>query len=103
MRRVKHEEPWGVEVEEGPLMAIFIGDNGRMPKQPPDPRYLDGKDVDASQGLRGCSITLEHPTPCCGWWALKCERCGHVSIVTAAGRADDPRTITVPCLIASEA
>jgi hypothetical protein len=87
-----------VDVDEAPLSAKFIGDDGRQPTCAPDPRYPDGKDVDAAVGLAGCSITLEHPTPCCGWWLIRCERCTHTSVVTAAGRPDDPRTITVPCL-----
>lgn len=79
------------------LTAIWF-DGRREPKQAPDPRYPDGIDLDyARAGAPSCSIELEHPTKRCGLYIISCDVCGHRVFVTTAGRADDPRSVRLPC------
>lgn len=79
------------------LRAVWI-DGGREPRNPPNPAYPDGIDVDLSNGAtRACSVQLRHPAPRCGTYLVVCRACGVRVAVTTAGRADDPRTVTVAC------
>lgn len=72
------------------------------PKCPSDPAYPDGIDVDASNpGEVSCVTALAYPAKRCGVYAVECTVCGAKIIVTTAGRADDPRTIRIPCKLAS--
>jgi len=65
---------------------------------PPNPAYPEGMDVDASiAGRESCRVDLPYPAPECGTWTITCLHCPFRLIVTAAGRPDDPRTVTVPC------
>jgi len=73
-------------------------DDGRDPKSPPDPSYPDGIDLDLSRGrLNYCETNLMHPTPRCGKYYIKCNKCGITALITTAGRADDPRSIKLAC------
>lgn len=70
----------------------------RLPAQvPPHPDYPFGIAVDISQGGRTCTVALQYPAPGVGTWAILCNICGHVTTVTAAGRADDPTQLTMSC------
>lgn len=74
-------------------------DGGRDPKQPPDPQYPNGIDLDMSRGrLQYCETVLDHPTPRCGKYLIKCRTCGLTVMITTAGRADDPRSVKLACL-----
>jgi hypothetical protein len=70
---------------------------GRTAQHPPDPRYPLGIAVDGSAGRPSCSISLPYPAPCVGKWIIRCDVCDTVSMVTAAGRVDDPHTVRLPC------
>ncbi len=79
------------------LIAKWI-DFEREPQGRPDPNYPDGIDIDVSAGKRpACRIELKHPTPRCGMWQVKCQLCGMSVSLTTAGRADDPKSLVVPC------
>ena len=66
--------------------------------QPPDPKFPAGIDHDISRNKRpACRIALPYPATGIGSWSIKCLRCGFTTICTAAGRADDPRSITIAC------
>ena len=68
------------------------------PQQPSDPRYPDGVDVQsAAPGLPSCKADLPYPAPERLVWSIRCKRCGYRAGVTAAGRPDDPRSVTLPC------
>lgn len=75
---------------------------GRQATQPADPNYPDGVDINAGvpwlpeEGTY-CQIDLPYPAPECGSWRIECATCGLSAVVTAAGRADDPRTFRVMC------
>jgi hypothetical protein len=73
-------------------------DGGREPRQPPDPAYPNGIDLDLTNGHpKFCESALAHPTPRCGQYLIKCRTCGLSVLITTAGRADDPRSIKVAC------
>ena len=79
------------------LDVIWI-DSGREPKQPPDPNYPNGIDLDLSKGrLNYCETMLAHPTPRCGQYLIKCRKCGLSALITTAGRPDDPRSVKLAC------
>jgi len=78
-------------------------DHGRDPQCPPNPRYPDGVDIDASNGAAAtCASPLVHPTPRCGAYIVRCRICGVSAAVTTAGRPDDPRSLKMACKLASK-
>ena len=63
---------------------------------PPDPDYPNGKKI-AIDVQPNCEVSLPYPAPECGQFFVKCKACEAFIIVTAAGRPDDPISVTVPC------
>lgn len=63
---------------------------------PPDPDFPDGKKIDLGI-LPNCEARLPYPAPECGHFLVTCKSCGASVAVTAAGRLDDPVSVTVPC------
>jgi hypothetical protein len=79
-------------------------DSGREPQHAPNPAYPNGVDIDASDGAEtACTIKLPYPAKRCGAYVIDCLVCGTRSGVTTAGRADDPRSIKLPCQIRGHA
>ncbi len=75
-------------------------DGHREPKCLPDADYPDGKDIDISGAVGStCHLDLEYPAPRCGIYVVTCDRCGQRVALTTAGRPDDPRSITIGCLL----
>jgi hypothetical protein len=73
-------------------------DSSREPVCEPDPDFPTGRDVDVSMGIkRACYSALPYPAKRCGYYVVRCNKCGYVAIVTTAGRPDDPRSIRLPC------
>jgi hypothetical protein len=86
------------------IMRIFRGEiewlwRSREPaRNPPDPRYPRGIALDLTKGASvRCSVSLQYPAPGVGTWLIRCEACGWQGAVTAAGRADDPTRVLIPC------
>ena len=79
--------------------AIMFRPSGRGKAQcGPDPKYPTGIDISLSPpGAPSCTAKLPYPAPECGIFIVKCQNCPQVAAVTAAGRADDPRQVTIPC------
>lgn len=74
--------------------------NRRGPPQcPANPAYPDGIDVGADRTKAGpsCKADLPYPAPERLVWMVRCKRCGFSAAVTAAGRPDDPRSVTMNC------
>ncbi len=69
---------------------------GREASQPADPNYPEGIKI-TCDALFKCGTALPYPAPCCGLYVVQCDKCGIRVGVTAAGRADDPNYIEVPC------
>lgn len=76
---------------------VHWNDNMREPRQPPDPNYPDGIDIDNSRNQTSCQAQLPYPAKRCGYYAVKCYKCGITAIVSTAGRRDDPRSVRLPC------
>ena len=73
-------------------------DAKRDPKCPPDPRYPSGVDLDCSNGEKpACKFDLPYPAKRCGYYYVECTKCKTNLIITTAGRADDPLSITMAC------
>jgi hypothetical protein len=73
-------------------------DGNREPVCAPDPAYPNGIDVDFTAGRApACRVSLPYPAQRCGFYMLKCRVCALTMILTTAGRADDPRSVTIPC------
>lgn len=73
-------------------------DSGREPQGAPDPRFPDGMEVDISGGAaRACTVSLPYPARRCGMYAIACSVCGLTSVVSTAGRPDDPRSLKIAC------
>lgn len=71
---------------------------GRAPTQPADPTFPDGMWINATKpGARACAMDLEHPAPSVGHWLVSCDICGLTTVISAAGRADDPSGVTLAC------
>jgi hypothetical protein len=80
-------------------IEVIWFDHGREPQCAPNPEYPQGIDVDLRKNKkqRACVATLKYPAPRCGVWLLACSKCHTSNAVTAAGRVDDPKTVTIPC------
>lgn len=74
-------------------------DAGRTAQEKPDPKFPEGMPVNlAPHALaKTCTRNLPYPAPRCGQYSIRCRVCGFTAIITVAGRADDPRIITMPC------
>jgi hypothetical protein len=73
-------------------------DGGREARSPPDPDYPEGIDLDLSNGaLQTCQTSLPYPAKRCGQYLIVCEACGLTTVVTTAGRVDDPRLVRMRC------
>ena len=81
-------------------MKVVFLDSSRSPQCQPDPRFPTGIDVDLSDGAKlTCTTKLPYPAPRCGMMQVVCGVCGYNTLVTVAGRQDDPRSVKVPCRI----
>lgn len=78
-------------------MKIVWNDSGREPTCAPDPDYPSGKDVRLDFIERKCRTSLPYPAKRCGYYVITCEKCGCTVAITTAGRADDPRSVELPC------
>ncbi len=78
---------------------VHFIDAGREPQEKPNPKYPDGIDVNlAPHALaKQCCRNVPYPAPRCGAYEIKCRVCGFTGVITVAGRADDPRIVTMPC------
>lgn len=79
------------------LKAKWV-DGKREPKCAPDPAFPSGKDMHAAFGSKTCRVELPYPARRCGWYVVSCDKCGQSMILTTAGRADDPKSITIDCI-----
>lgn len=74
-------------------------DSGREPQEKPDPKFPDGRDISLLRHAlqKGCCSNVPYPAPRSGMYRITCRTCGLRVAVTVAGRADDPRTVMLPC------
>lgn len=77
-------------------------DHGREAQCAPNPAHPMGIDLDCSLvGAKSCTVTLPYPARRCGVYVVECAVCGQRNAVTTAGRTDDPRSVKIPCNLAS--
>ena len=80
-------------------LKVSFHPDGRSARRDANPDYPDGihvrivGDVNANT----CRVELLYPAVGCGVWLVECDACGFRGGCTAAGGADDPRSMTVPC------
>jgi hypothetical protein len=82
------------------LIHVHWVDRGYEPKSPPNPDYPDGIDIDLTGGDRvtkSCKTALPYPAKRVGYYVATCGKCGLKTIITTAGRPDDPRSVRLPC------
>jgi hypothetical protein len=73
-------------------------DRYRYPKGQPNPDYPNGIDIDSAKGARkACLVDLPYPAARCGYYMVTCDSCGYHAVITTAGRADDPKSVRLPC------
>ena len=73
-------------------------DKHREPTCPAMPEYPNGIDVTfAKPGQKSCKVDVPYPAKRCGMYVIECEECGLRVAATTAGRADDPRSVRIPC------
>jgi hypothetical protein len=85
---------------DDPLIHVHWVDRGYEPTQPPNPDHPDGIDVDLTGGDRltpGCKTSLPYPAKRVGYYVVTCAKCHMKTIVTTAGRRDDPRSVKLAC------
>jgi hypothetical protein len=81
------------------LTATWV-DRGREPQCPSDPQFPFGVDLDTSGGAENrCQTALPYPAKRCGYFVVSCKDCGLTCCITTAGRADDPRSVTLACKV----
>lgn len=79
------------------LKAVWH-DKGREPQGKANPEFPEGIDLDLSKGAKPtCSTALTYPAPRCGHFFVVCQDCELTTIVSTAGRADDPRSVKMAC------
>ena len=80
------------------MIIKFLSSGRGAARCAPDPTYPNGIALDASSGSkRVCTAILPYPAPECGLWVILCEACPMSVAVTAAGRPDDPTSVTMMC------
>jgi hypothetical protein len=72
-------------------------DRGRDSVCPPNPNYPNGIDVEEHGSEAGCKAELPYPAKRCGLYIVRCTLCGCVTVITTAGRPDDPRSVKLGC------
>lgn len=83
-------------------MKVKWIDYKREPRCAPNPAFPNGIDLDATvEGEKFCQTELPYPAKRCGVYVVECPICGTRVTATTAGRPDDPKSIKVPCKLAS--
>jgi len=81
-----------------PQFSITATARRGPPQCPPNPAFPEGVHrMEAALGVPSCRAELPYPAPERLVWVVRCRRCGLSLAITAAGRADDPRSVTMPC------
>jgi hypothetical protein len=81
-----------------PRFTVDWIDQQRETTQRADPAYPAGCAIDvALDAPQACRVELPYPAARCGLWVVLCRVCGFPIALAAAGRADDPRSVRLPC------
>jgi hypothetical protein len=82
--------------------TITWNGTGRQAQCPTNPNFPDGMDLTLIpptfyMGQKTCKAELPYPAAEIGKHLVHCNVCGLDVVVTAAGRPDDPKSVTVVC------
>jgi hypothetical protein len=83
-----------------PPIHVHWVDRGYEPKSPSNPAYPDGMNHDLTGGDRltkSCKTALPYPAKRCGYYVVTCSKCHVKTIITTAGRPDDPKSVRLAC------
>jgi hypothetical protein len=82
-------------------MQVRWIDRHLEPKNPANPDYPRGVDLDLrhDDDAPSCMTELPYPAKRIGYYLIRCIRCGMDAVITTAGRADDPRSVQLPCKV----
>ena len=75
----------------------FIPSGRGQARCAPNPMYPEGIAIDISEGKPSCLVAIPYPAKECGIFVVKCRFCRLGVALTAAGRADDPISLTMRC------
>lgn len=76
----------------------FVPSGRGKARCPADPSYPNGKEIPPPPNARAtCKVELPYPAPECGYFRVGCKICRNMVLITAAGRADDPVSVQMPC------
>lgn len=76
----------------------FVPSGRGVARCAPNPDYPNGIALYcAKPGEMACKVSLPYPAHECGVWIVRCKSCPMAVAVTAAGRPDDPISVTMPC------
>jgi hypothetical protein len=82
----------------GARFSVDWIDGARVATYPADPSYPDGQAIDvALDAVRACRVELACPAAGVGLWLVVCRGCGYAITLSTAGRADDPKSVRLPC------
>lgn len=88
----------GVVPHQTPRFKILFQPSPGTVMEKPDARYPDGRALDGAHGKEpSCLAILHYPAPGVGAYMIGCKVCGKRMTVTTAGRADDARSVRIPC------
>ena len=97
---------WSAVSDQKPAAAesrflIDWVDLHRESTEPADPAYPDGSAIDvALDAPHACRLQLPCPAARCGQWLITCRDCRFYIALATAGRADDPKSVRLPCRLA---
>jgi hypothetical protein len=84
-------------IAEPRFLADWV-DQHRVSTYPADPSFPIGTAIDvALDAMKACRLELPCPAARCGLWVITCRVCHYSIALATAGRADDPRSVRVPC------
>lgn len=77
----------------------FIPSGRGKAQCPANPDFPNGIDINATTSPEqpSCKVDLPYPSPECGLVSVRCSLCRTSVLLTAAGRPDDPKSVTIPC------
>jgi hypothetical protein len=65
-----------------------------------DPAYPHGRDlVDNPEARTHCLVRLPYPAMRSGQWRVTCGKCRKSVVIDAAGREDDPCSLSLACTL----
>lgn len=85
------------------MIGVTWVDRGWPSPVAANPGYPDGIDLDSGE-RPACLVELPYMTVGrVGYWSVECATCEAVALVSIAGRADDAKSVMLPCKVEDRA